>query len=324
MNVLVMQGIGDSLWTLPKLQAIARAHGSCTINLKVAVWNRDEAESRAVDLLRRIPIVDSVELYSMPRDGRPSACLLHGAPAGDDGIYRYIPDGPTDEYPGVDFVAIANRALDRGVRLEDWLPEYATNWSVFDGLRIDASERIYAHAIERSRGITAGYVVMFHSSVAGNTHSGWNRGSLWKPRQWVDLARKLHDSMGVAVISIGASWDRDYWDVLRSDPTTAGMTYWHSLIGRLTIGQTLALIQRARAVYSYPSGIGVVAHYLRRPTCFFWRRHGNPIDSRANVSPSDAMASAWTYPDAGDEYLPAWYGETTVDQIVEHAIKAGW
>jgi hypothetical protein len=319
-----MQGWGDSLWALPKLQAIASAHESRTVDLKVAVWNKDEAETRAIEMLRRISIVDSVELYSMPRDGRPSACLLQGDPAGEDGIYRYIPDGPTDEYPGVDYVAIANRALDRGVRLEDWLPEYATNWSVFDGLRTSAVERIYAHATEMSISSGSGYVVMFHSSIAGNTHSGWNRDALWKPRQWVDLARGLHDALGVSIISIGASWDRDYWEVLRSDPATAGMAYWRSLIGQLTIGQTLAVIQRARAVYSYPSGIGVVSHYLRRPTCFFWRHHGDPIDLRANVSPADAMATAWTYPDTGDEYLPAWYGETTVDQIVEHSVKAGW
>lgn len=321
MRILVAQGIGDSLWVCVKAQGIANLYGDGKVELLVACWYTDrDAESRALDVLRRIPWVDSVDLYVMPRD-RPGAVLKPGS-AAENGIYRYIDDGPPSDLPGVDFVAVANRAVDRGVRIEDWLPEVPSNWTFLDDLRIDAHERMWADAFHRT---TGDYVVFFCASEEcnGPCPSGWNRGPLWTAGQWADLGRRISMALDVDIVVIGADWDLTYWQKSMS-PIVGYEPRWHSLVGRLTMGETLAVLQRSRAVISFPCGIGVMSHYLRRPTCMFFRRHGDPIDLTNGGSPDDGIATAWTYPDTGDEYLPAWYGETTVDQIVQHTIKGGW
>lgn len=320
MKILVAQGVGDALWALPKVAAIARRHGSGHVDLRVACWDPSGIESRAISLLERFPVVRSCAPYLTPRTWA-GAILQPGDGVGTDGIYLYQRSGPTIALPDVRFIAVPNEAVDRGIRLEEWLPEYEADWTVFDGLRLNAHERVFAAAVAAD----GPFAVFYMSSLLGNgLGNGWNRGPLWTPDDWIELGRRLHKALGVRIVVVGAAYDLGYW-TQQIAPRVADLPYWSSLIGQCSLPTTAAVLRRARCVVSYPSGIAVLAHYLRRPTCMFVRAHGDSIEAGRYVSPADGLATAWLYPGTKPgAFLVATYGQTTPADIERHARREGW
>src|SRR5205823_3957049 len=94
--------------------------------------------------------------------------------------------------------------------------------------------------------------------------------------------------MGLAVVVVGADYDRSYFEAHAARHIGAC----HDAIGRWEIGQTFAVIQRARFVVAYQSGVGIFSVYLGIPAAVFWRPHGNSIDPEGYVSFREKMASA--------------------------------
>lgn len=320
-SILVGQGIGDALWSTFSCQDIARKHGNSKINLRVACWHTSKLETRAIDFLERFSFIDSVQMYKMPSVSN-GPILKFGPSTDENGIYRYIASGPTTAYKGIDFVAIPNGHLERGLRLETWLPEYETNWNLMDSFQFEKSETQYADKFLRSLGR---YVVFFLGCKNSNTVAGHNRHALWSPEEWVELGRKIHDKYGVKIVTVGAPYDASYFEE-KIKPRIHSENYWHNCIGEWGIAQTYAVIRNARFVISYQSGIGIVSHYLNKPTAIFWRPKGNSISPNEYVSFEEDMAHAWAYPDWKERgnFMPCIYEKHGVDEIMDFTEKNNW
>lgn len=322
MRILVPQGIGDSVWCLFKARDLAaKLDPGGPIDLKVACWHDTAAERRALSFLERFDFVHSVEMYVMPR-GRKGPVLRPGPEADAEGLYRYIPDGPHPELSGIDYALIPNAALERGTRLEDWLPEYRIDWDVMDHFRFTPQEQAFGRQFLKE---TGPYVVFFMASLAGNTFAGHNRGPLWTPNEWVELGDRLHSRHGLKVVVVGTTWDEDYYRTL-IDPLVRFKPHWRNHISDWPIAQTYAVVKQARFLVTYQSGIGIVGHYLGVPTAIFWRPKGDSITPNAYVSFEEGMAAAWARPDdlAKGLLLPCIYGRHGVDDILTHAEAHGW
>jgi hypothetical protein len=323
MRFLVPQGLGDSVWCLLKVKDLTRRMGGGPIDLRVACWRRNELEERALDFLRRFNFVNSVESYVTPRCGNHGPVLLPGPAADSNGYYRYMADGPCPDMPGVDYALMPNAPLERGIRLEEWLPGVETDWEVMRHFLQTRGELLAANDLRRTLGE---YVVFYTASLAGNTAAGHNRCGIWRPEDWAALGDWAHERYGVQVVLTGASYDRDYWErFLR--PLVAGKGFWHDFIGSWPIAQTMAVLDQARFVVSYQSGIGITSHYLGRPVAIFWRKKGDSISpGSAYVSFEEGMSSAWARPDAvsSGKLMPCIYGRHGVSDIATHAAKCGW
>jgi hypothetical protein len=306
MNFLVPQGIGDSIWALLKIQDISKKIGDGVINVFIACQDsNNSSEARSLEFIRRFHFVYKCEMYQMPMEGRQGCVLLPGAASDDNGLYRYIDNGKTT-LPGIDYILIPNYTLERGIRIEDWLPDYAINWNVMDRFKFEESS------------FNKQYVIFFLGSIAGNTTSGHNRNSIWTPQQWVELGRRIQKEFGCYIFVVGADYDMSYYtDYI--EPLLNKNDNWFNFIDMFNIGQTFAMVKNARFVISYQSGIGIVANYMNVPTAMFWRAKGDSISPNSYISFEEDMAKAWTKP--GVNYLPLIYGKHDVDYIINEIQK---
>ena len=309
MNFLVPQGIGDSVWALLKIQDISKKIGDGVINVFIACSDANNtSEARSLEFVRRFDFVDKCEMYQMPMAGRQGCVLLPGNPADANGLYRYIDSGVTT-LPGIDYVLIPNYTLERGIRIEDWLPEYEINWNVMDHFKFQETN------------LHKPYVVFFLASTAGNTTAGHNRNSIWTPEQWIDLGRRMQKEFDCRIVIVGANYDMSYYTDYIS-PLLRHDDKWFNLIGVLDIGQTFAIVKNARFVISYQSGIGIVANYMNVPVGIFWRAKGDSISPNSYISFEEEMASAWAKP--GVKFLPLIYGRHDANYIINEITKQQW
>jgi hypothetical protein len=79
-------------------------------------------------------------------------------------------------------------------------------------------------------------------------------------------------------------------------------------------------------VVGYPSGIGIVSHYLRVPTVMFWRPDGNSMNADLLVSFSEDMAYAWAYPSWREDktLLSCFYGRQGVMYLLAEIAARKW
>ena len=129
-------------------------------------------------------------------------------------------------------------------------------------------------------------------------------------------------ALGLSDVVVGAEYDRSYFEKY----VAAHLGPCYDAIGKWPIGQTFAVVQRARFVVAYQSGIGIFAVYMGIPATVFWRPHGDSIDPAGYVSFREGMASAWAPQEALDSgrYLPSIYTRCSPESIVEHARSHNW
>jgi hypothetical protein len=126
--------------------------------------------------------------------------------------------------------------------------------------------------------------------------------------------------MGLRIVVVGADYDRSYFDHYVA-PADFGDRF--DAIGRWPIGDTLAVVQRARFVVAYQSGIGIVCPFFGVPAAMFWRPYGDSLHPQFFISFREEMASAWVPPNS-TAYMPLIYGNCSPESIASFARDAGW
>src|SRR5712672_3640532 len=134
MKFLLPSGIGDSVWALHKIQSVANKLGDDKIDIYLS-GGPSKLESRALDFVRHFSFVNSAEMR--PYSVHPKV------PVSPEGYYNYIEDGMY-EFPGQGgwrmekvCALMPNGPLERGIRLEQWLPKYEINWDIFKHFRTE-------------------------------------------------------------------------------------------------------------------------------------------------------------------------------------------
>ena len=314
MRFIVPPGIGDSTWALHKVQAIARAHGESVIDVYLASPDQGIVGRRAVDFVRRFDFVRLAESL-------PVTIMADGPPADRDGYYRYRPDGWGTACALEAYWLVPNTPLERGIRLEKWLPEYETNWHIGSEFLFKPSELEFAKSLHADLGP---YAVFYLSSEINNSaQASHNRGPRWHAREWVTVGETLAHHMGIRIVVVGASYDRSYW-TRQVAPLVGNRSLWHSLVGDSSVGQTFAAVRQARFVLAYQSGIGIFASAIGVPTGMFWRTRGDSISPDYFLSFEESMATAWVRPDMLSKYLPLIYGRHHAEEVIQLITNAGW
>lgn len=322
MKYLLPTGIGDSVWALHKIQSIhAKLDPSGPIDVLLSCSDLNPLQERALDFVRRFDFISSAEmrlnygLLNILNDKTP--------PFTPGGYYDYIEDGKYT-FKGEKVVAlIPNAALERGLRLESWLPHHEINWDIFSHFRLSTKEIAYG---ERVRSKLGPYAVFYPGPLHGNTIEGHNRNMLWKPAEWVELGERIHDEYGIPLVIVGASYDHDYYTHMIAPRLNGSATHWIDLIGRTTLGELFSVTNNAKFVISYQAGVGIVSTYLRTPTAIWWRARGDSISQIGFLSFEEEMSHAWTPPailESGS-YLPMIYGRAGVEFILSEITRRGW
>ena len=300
LRVAVPAGIGDSVWCLTKLPSMLRSYDADRVQIEFC----GGPPHRAQDFLERFDFVESAA---------PSAwSCVESDPYTPEGVYNWAPSG-TGWHHEFDWLLVANQHLERGERLETWLPRFETDWSIADRFKYTGGELRQARELESQLGP---FCVFYLGPEKGNTTAGHNRGPLWSAEDWGRLAARSRE-LGLAIVVVGAEYDRSYFES-HAAPHIGDC---YDAIGKWHIAQTFAAIQRSRFVVAYQSGVGIFSVYMGIPTAMFWRPYGDSIDPVGFVSFNEQMASAWAPPESltGNKYLPLIYGSCTADSIAEFA-----
>jgi hypothetical protein len=314
MRFLLPQGIGDSVWALHKIQSVAKYYGAVGIEVYLNCAEESEVENRALDFVKRFKFVNHSGML-------PGFPIHPKKPVDELGRYNYIPTGWT-KYGGEDlYVMIPNGHLERGFRLEWWLPQHEINWDIMKDFSITDEERKPVKEIKDQIG---DYAVFYIGPLRGNTEEGHNRGPLWKPEDWLELGKRIHAEFGLSILVVGAPYDELYYQVY-IEPFI-DRAYWYNLIGQTNVGALYALTQGSKFVISYQSGVGIVSSYLGVPVGIFWRPKGDSINPEIYLSFEEDMASAWVRPDVLDSgnHLPLIYGRHGVSYIMEAIKERRW
>jgi len=312
MKILVPQGIGDAIWAMLKIQDIAKKHNADKIEVCLNCSNpQDYVECRSREFVSRFSFVD--ETHMIRTSVHPPGQVVN-----EQGHYVYIPDGPTDSLP-VDFVCMPNPVLERGDRLERWLPEYEINWDVMDEFFFKASE------IKEAESYQDNFVVFYMGMLSSNTTDGHNRGPLWTPEEWVKLGETLHEKLNTKIVLVGAGYDVDYYEQMIR-PHVEDKPHWINAIGKYSVPQVFAITRRARLMISYQSGMGIVTSYLGVPLGIFWRPKGDSISRQLYISFEEKMNEVWANPrmiESG-KHLPLIYAKHDLNYILEQILTRGW
>ena len=293
-------GIGDAFWCLLKVAALCRSERACGVDIEVC----GGPPYRSREFLEAFDFVRSVSHTELR--------IIEAEFTTPGGEYNYAPSQPR-WHNRFDWMLQANGHLERGRRLEDWLPELEIDWKVMDHFRWPGKAVERAAAIGKQLGA---YCVFYAGPEIGNTRAGHNRNGLWRPADWVRLA-ELARQAGLQVVFAGAAYDRSY---LTNYLLPAGLKECHDYLGAWQIEVTLAVIRGARFHVGYQSGLGIVATFLGVPTAMFWRPYGDSILPDQRVTFREEMATAWVPPEhvASGRYLPCIYGRSTPEGIMEH------
>ena len=333
MKLLVPQGIGDIFWASLKAKNIAEKYGNGVVDLRIACWYKTDIESRALDFVKRFDFVHSAEMYAMPHAGNQGPVLLPGALCTPEGYYRYLPDGYTDQYKDIDYIAIPNYALERGISIKDWLPEVDIDYNILqDNFKFTDEEEEFGNNFRNRYG---NYVVFFCSSLTSNTVEGHNRLGRFSTKEWLALG-EYFTKLGLNVILIGAKWDFDYYEQ-ELKPKIKAKRQWFNYIDQLPIFLTIQVIKNAKFLISYQSGLGIISNYLTsyydmdgKPsscrTAMWWRAYGDSISANMFTSFNEKMNYCWTKPGTVElgQYMPCIYGKHGVPEILDFIKKYNW
>ena len=310
-SFLLPNGIGDTMWALTKIRSVAAANGrpADAVEITLAGNSGREVDRRSVPFLKRFPFVKDVRVSDI------SILEDKESPTDARGRYRYRPDGPLGNY----HVLAPNKALEEGRRLEDWLPEYPTDWGVIDEFDWSGTERGWriAKAIEP-------FAAVYLGPEAGHCDEGHNRGWLWEPKHWIELCRALKEEHGLNVAVVGAEYDRSFYERYVKEGLEKEGQRWVDLIGRLEIGETFRLLRESRLMVSYQCGLAIVLHYLGGKVVSWWRPDGDSCHGSRKVCFDNRMKDSWQRPGWEHNWLGCLYRKETVADILDEIEKRGW
>lgn len=337
LEIATPPGIGDALWSLVKVQDIIRLgnYDGCKVSLQHTDCNRGREFMLHFDFVKEADYeefpIQNVPTFAtglvhkgLAMLGIDSDVLEEQAPrlVEKTGEYIYI-ESHENFLNQYDWLLIANGHLERGNRIETWLPQFKTNLDiglnnfVFQGKEIIEAERIHKEFIGSSP-----FVAFYLGPKAGNTISGHNRNSLWSLEDWNTTAILMKEhNPDLKFVIIGARYDMEYvLDFLNKylNPIFINLT------GLTEIGVTFAIIKRSKFFLSYQCGLGVFSVYLGVPTACFWRPYGDSFSAEVFISMREEMAHDWAplwslRPDGN--YLPQIYTKCSPRSIVDECIK---
>lgn len=290
-------GIGDAVWALLKIRHIA---GNRPIDVISSGNPRSEVGQRSLPFLKRFDFIREVAVSDVP---------IHpdrDHPTNSQGRYVYEADGLKGNF----HFLVPNATLEAGRRIEEWYPEFPTDWDVMEHFSWEGTER----GLQLAQGLKP-FAALYLGPEKGHTDEGHNRGWLWEPKHWIELGKAL-DRRGLNIAVVGANYDRSFWENYVKDGVEQAGMHWFDLLGKLEIGETFRFLREARCFISYQCGLGIVAHYLGVPTVMWWRPDQNSCHPERHVCFSNGMKDSWSNPALKDRYLGCLYARESVEDIV--------
>lgn len=254
-TILLPPGIGDSYWSITKLQAFLKREKLALPDVHVAC-NRDmkhNGHKRAFPFLEMFPFLNATgETHTTETEKE---------------IWKeaYAQEGRTifKNVLGCDYFISYNGHLRIGAQMEELDPDLETNWT--PPMFISLEQRRFKQAAEAKYGK---YIVFYF--VFQGTYTYWVKQ--FGVDKLVDFIRQTCRETGATPIFVGAQWDAEentLNKLKREIPNAV------DLVGKTNVQQLFGLLRGAELLVGYPSGLSIISTVLGVKTLILWNKFYN-------------------------------------------------
>jgi len=237
-SVTVPSGIGDVSWIYNKL-----CHSDIPIGYEVA----DGWPYRTVPYLEMLDKVAYAKYSDVPYSG--IVAMAERANTWDEIV---------STSKGMYYLEV-NQHLERGKRLEDWLPDLPTN---FHYKLADPSPRDLDIVNRLLAWETVPRPIIGISAASYRGAKAWNT---WGYDQWSPFLKSLQSRTGGTIILLGGFWD---------DLTHSLLQDGHpDFVGKTSVSQAVEVLRRLDYYVGFSSGLGILRTVLDKPTFMMWPEH---------------------------------------------------
>lgn len=256
-TILVPPGIGDSYWSIVKMEGMMKEKGIALPSVSVVCprSKKHNGHMRAFPFLEMFPFVHA------------SWDVVDNQDAAHKTIWReaYSQEGRTlfKNVLGNDYFLSYNGHLRVGKELADIDPKWECNWFPPMFVSLDqTSFQTYAQA-------RFGKYIVFYFIFQG-TYCYWtSQFSLDKVAKSVV---SICEETGCVPVFVGGKWDaadNSLSQVMRNVPNAI------NLVGKTSLQQVFGLIKGAQMVVGYPSGLTIMSAALKQKTMVIWNDYYN-------------------------------------------------
>lgn len=254
-TILLPPGIGDSYWSITKLQAFLKREKLALPDVHVAC-NRDmkhNGHKRAFPFLEMFPFLNATG-------------ETHNTEAEKE-IWKeaYAQEGRTifKNVLGCDYFISYNGHLRIGAQMEELDPDLETDWT--PPMFISLEQRRFKQDAEAKYGK---YIVFYF--IFQGTYTYWVKQ--FGVDKLVDFIRQTCREAGATPIFVGAQWDAEentLNKLKREIPNAV------DLVGKTNVQQLFGLLRGAELVVGYPSGLSIISTVLGVKTLILWNKFYN-------------------------------------------------
>lgn len=174
-----------------------------------------------------------------------------------------------------DFFLEANTHLEKGIRIEHWLPDLPTTYNIQYSTSDD--DKLYAETITSKH--DAEYIGIYGSAYS--TQRAWG---FWNEDGWFELIELMYRRRPDFIfVIIGADWDNDLGAQLIQKLHLTKIPYINT-IGQ-SLGTVVEILLRLKYFIGFPSGLSILNETLQKDGVMFYPPHLKP------------MMNAWAHPE---------------------------
>lgn len=171
-----------------------------------------------------------------------------------------------------DFYLSANKHLEEGKRIEQFLPDLSTSFKIdYQTKEFEKEAKTYLGGAKRT--------IAIYCSAYSPVRS-WG---FWREKEWMELIDRLNTlfSNQVTFVMIGAEFDQDLTGSLMYRMLRAKMPFIDTVGAPL--GVVVELLKRCQYFIGFPSGLSILANTIDVPTMMFYPKH---LEKMMNTWPS--------------------------------------
>jgi len=257
-SILLPPGLGDSFWSITKLQAFLKREKLVLPDVFIAC-NREkkfDGHKRAFPFLEMFPFLNCSG-ESLGDKGDPELRNIWKEGYGHQGrtIFKNV--------LGCDYFISYNGWLRVGAHMEECDPDLKTDWH--PPMFVSLEQERYKEHCQNSYGK---YIVFYF--IFQGTYIYWqNEFSINKIANYIKDLCKATDCTPVFA---GAKWDAEERTARQLKQLIPGAI---DLAGKTSVQQLFGLIRGAELVSGFPSGLTIMAATLRAKTLIIWNQFYN-------------------------------------------------
>lgn len=251
-KVGMLPGIGDIYWCLLKLEDYKKKNKIDKLvvyiydsaNLPARNFNRAGRLLDLVDFVDEYHYVNFSGIDSETADGLESLTISARENGGFVTSSCINTDGNEDNF----VFMYPNAYVDKGERIEKWLPEYKVNF----GMKIKTKD---VPKIKQDP-------LVLICSLDDFTCKEWLKG--FHKEEWAKLVEDISKRYKTKPVIIGAEWDKTFTDSWLS--LVKNKKSYIDLVGKISFEETCGLFNKADLLISVISGVSIVANHFGTPT----------------------------------------------------------